>query len=504
MKISFKRDQLKLNPVPEAYRVGVGHDHAFQFHRKDVCTYMKKAQQDIGFKYVRFHGLFDDDMLVVQSIVDYFRMRHIPKGKTVREINFHQVADVLDNVLDCGFIPWIEFSFMPSLLASGKKKGLRYLNNICLPSNWDGWTSFIQEFIRFCLRRYGRENVLNWRFEVWNEPDLSIFFNGEQADYFRLYEATAKAVKSVDGQLLVGGPSTSGCHWIGDFRKYCQERNVPLDFLSTHHYPGDAFGNTFKAKDAFRFMKIVRENGKKGISLSQTYEDLFYRPEQFAGFSLQGLLDLEAKAVKEAGSLPLYIDEWSSMATFGAPFHDKKEEAAFVLNAALHFNQGISGAFYWCGTDVYEEQYMLGTPFHGGFGLVNNLGIPKPSYRAFQLLSALPKNHAFLRDDELKAIYFEEGDDGALLLFAPSFDICHPKSFFLTLDFAEVKNAKMYRIDDARANPRGYYEKLGSPSLLSKGEEARCLDASTLKEEDPILNPVIKSNDVYLYCFKIR
>lgn len=504
MKITLERDQLDLKPVSDVYRVGVGHDHAFQFHRKDVCSFMEKMQQDIGFKYVRFHGLFDDDMLVVQSIVDYFRMRFIPRGKKIRDVNFHQVADVLDNVLDCGYLPWVELSFMPSLLAKGKKKGLRYLNNICLPKNWGVWSQFIQDFIRFCLYRYGQDNVRQWRFEVWNEPDLSVFFAGDQKDYFHLYEVTAKAVKSVDKELLVGGPSTSGCRWISEFRQYCVDHNVPLDFLSTHHYPGDAFGNTFKAKDAFRFISTVKENGRKGIGLSKTYEDLFYNPDQFAGYTLQGLLDLEKKAVSGAKGLPLYIDEWSSMAVFASPFHDHKEEAAFILDAALHFDPGVNGAFYWCGTDVYEEQYMLGAPFHGGFGLVNNLGIPKPSYRAFELLAHLPKNHAFIRDGELKAVYFEEGGEGALLLFAPSFDVKHPKSYSLQLDLGEVKDIKMYRIDDEHANPRGYYEKLGSPSLLSKKEEAECLTESELKEEAPNLNPTIWTNDVWLYRFKIR
>ncbi|MBN2641505.1 MAG: hypothetical protein JXR78_07625 [Victivallales bacterium] len=37
---------------------------------------------------------------------------------------------------------------------------------------------------------------------------------GTKADYFKLYEATARTIKAIDNELRVGGPSTSACLWI--------------------------------------------------------------------------------------------------------------------------------------------------------------------------------------------------------------------------------------------------------------------------------------------------
>jgi xylan 1,4-beta-xylosidase len=39
--------------------------------------------------------------------------------------------------------------------------------------------------------------VAQWRFEVWDEPNLDGFSTaGDQQAYFRLYDTTAKAIKA--------------------------------------------------------------------------------------------------------------------------------------------------------------------------------------------------------------------------------------------------------------------------------------------------------------------
>ena len=81
-----------------------------------------------------------------------------------------------------------------------------------------------------------------WFFEVWNEPNLKAFWTGTQADYFKLYRYTAHAIKSVDGALRVGGPATAANEWIEEFLDFCEKKKLPADFVSTHHYPTDAFG----------------------------------------------------------------------------------------------------------------------------------------------------------------------------------------------------------------------------------------------------------------------
>ena len=251
MKITIDRNG-KTTPTNFTWQFGVGSDHAFQLHRADMCEHVRLAHEELGFKYIRFHGIFDDDMLCVQQLSDCNLFHAMPHGKEIAEVNFLQVAKVYDNVLACGMKPFVELSFMPSALASGKRTGLRYKNNITMPKSLAKWREFITAFIKFLLHRYGKEEVASWYFEVWNEPDLGIFFKGKQQDYFRLYEATARAIKKVDKDLRVGGPSTSAVG-SGNLRRSSRRTpslaifSLPITTRATHSgtvFPSKTFSRS--------------------------------------------------------------------------------------------------------------------------------------------------------------------------------------------------------------------------------------------------------------------
>ena len=94
--------------------------------------------------------------------------------------------------------------------------------------------SLITSLVAHWQERYGRQELAQWYFEVWNEPDLGGFYDGTQADYFELYHHTSKAVKSISADYRVGGPATSATKWIKEFLSYCDSAKLPVDFVSTH------------------------------------------------------------------------------------------------------------------------------------------------------------------------------------------------------------------------------------------------------------------------------
>ena len=192
----------KTAPTDYSWQFGIGNDHAYMLHRNDVCEHIKTVHDELGIKSVRFHGIFDDDMLTLQRFSDFCPA---PGAEKIREINFRQIAHVYDNVLATGMKPFVELSFMPSALASGDKTGLHYKNNITMPEDLDEWAEYIKSFVRFLIGRYGKDAVESWKFEVWNEPDLPyVFFAATQKDYFNLYAVTARAIKEVDSAIQVG------------------------------------------------------------------------------------------------------------------------------------------------------------------------------------------------------------------------------------------------------------------------------------------------------------
>lgn len=357
---------------------------------------------------------------------------------------------------------------MPSALAKGKKTGIRYLNNITQPKSLAKWCGFVREFVRFLLGRYGKEEVESWYFEVWNEPDLPIFFKGKQKDYFRLYEATARTIKEVNEKLRVGGPSSSACRWLEEFRSFCDERNVPCDFLSTHHYPGDAFGNAFSMRDAFRMMRIAKEAARKKEGLSATMRELFFRPDTYKTWDKGVLTELDQKAREAAGDKPLFLTEWNSMAVFASPVHDEKYSAAFLVKTCMDSACFAEGYMFWCLSDIYEEQFMLGTPFHGGFGLINNVGIPKPNFWAFKLLSKLyPQRFVLPKwdvDAEVEIAAFTDGSNVQVLLYAQDMDYDKHATHDVTLVVpAAFRRVTVQCIDDAHCNPKALWQEAWFP-----------------------------------------
>ena len=500
----------KTVPASRAWQLGIGNDHAFQVLRTDVCSHLKRAHDEIGFRYVRFHGIFNDDMRILQSFSDLAGFNALPDAEKIGERSFRRVAVVLDNVLSCGLKPFVELSFAPKALAGSDQKGLAYGANVGMPKDLAAWAEFIRAFVRFALDRYGKEEVESWYFEVWNEPDLSLFFGGDMEDYFRLYEATARAVKEVDPVLRVGGPATSACKWLKEFRSFCTKNDVPLDFLSTHHYPGDAFGNLLSSRPAGTMSKIAKRCAEEGTPLGEAMTALFFDPEESAQWTKGAFrrMDEEARAV--AGELPLFLTEWNSTSVFGAPVHDEKYSAAFVVKSVMDAGDVAEGYMFWCCSDVFEEMFDLGRPFHGAFGIVSSDGIPKPNFRAFELLSRLaPMRYELpVTDEEVELSAFTDGKKVQLLLYAQDFDHRKDETFeaeiFLNGVFAR---AEQLVIDDTHCNPKAEWEKLGKPDLLTPAQAETIRQKTALSWEDcPIriadggtaVKVSLRTNDVVL------
>ena len=494
------------------WQFGLGCDHAFQLHRRDLFNQLKYVHDELGFKYLRFHGIFDDDMLTYQRLSDYKPLSNIPYSNKVKEINFRQIGDVLHNVLDSGFKPFLEISFMPSVLAKGKKTGLKYRNNICLPKNIKEWQLFIKEFINYLINEFGKEEIETWYYEIWNEPDLKIFFNGNQKDYFNLYKATTIAIKEVDKNLRVGGPSTSACKWLKDFISFCNKENIDCNFISTHHYTGDAFGNMLTFKKALKMFSIVKNAAKNNLGIKDTLCKSFFYPDICKTWKKGTFNEMDQKALLEVENKPLYITEWNSMAVFASPVHDEKYSSAFALKSSLDLNPKIAGSLFWCISDIFEENLYLQDPFCGSYGIVTQDNIAKPNFYAFKIMNMLYENRLELEitnEDIEYAIFRKDEHNYQIVIYNQDFvyenNITY--SYEIKLPFLAKKIIE-YRIDDNHANPKKEWIKLGKPKNLTKEQIKLIKDLSKLvgdeiKDISNSIQSTIKSNDIVLYEISI-
>lgn len=500
----------KTVPTDFSWQFGIGNDHACQMLRTDVCSHVKLAHDELGFRYIRFHGIFDDDLLVVQRLTDYHNFRAMPWANEIEEVSFRQVANVFDNVLACGMKPFVELSFMPKALASGRKIGLRYKNNITMPRFMERWCELVGRFIHFLIGRYGKAEVESWYFEVWNEPDLPIFFKGKQADYFKLYAATARTIKRIDGALRVGGPATSACLWIEAFTAFCEESGVPCDFISTHHYPGDAFGNTFTIKDALKMMKTTHDNAKNKVDLGDTLTEYFFKPTVYKTWRKGVFREMDEKLRTQVGDRPLFMTEWNSMAVYASPVHDEKYSAAFLVKSALDVRGVVDAYMFWCCSDVFEEMFILGKPFHGSFGIVTNDGIPKPNFWGFKLLSQLYPNRLELpvTNEPVECSVFVDGGRTQILVYAQDCDYEKNEAHELEITVnCQATSAVRQVIDDAHCNPKAEWLRLGKPDLLTPQQVADIREKTRLRAQaqpfriengETKLSLTVRTNDVVL------
>ncbi len=203
-----------------------------QSYRRDLKAVKRVAE----FQYVRFHGIFDDDVGFYQEDA---------QGRP--EYNFSYIDQIYDGLLANGIRPFVELSFMPGALASTpERQAFWYHPYVAPPRDWDRWEDMIRAFAQHLVARYGIDEVSQWYFEVWNEPNID-FWAGKpkQETYFHLYDVTARALKSVSPRLRVGGPATAQAAWVSAFISHCANGNVPIDFVSTHVYGNDSAENVF-------------------------------------------------------------------------------------------------------------------------------------------------------------------------------------------------------------------------------------------------------------------
>ncbi len=458
-------------PYPHYWELCVGSCHAATILRADVQEHIRKAHREIGFKYLRFHGLLDDDMSVV--IKDMF-----PGSPT--QISFFNIDRVFDFLLDTGMKPFVELGFMPEAYASTEQTTFHYRGFSSMPKKDEDWSELIRLLITHLEERYGAAEVRSWFFEVWNEPNLRFFFDGTMKDYFHLYELTARAIKGVDSRVRVGGPATSNNMWIPEFRAFCEGNQVPLDFITTHHYPSDdplsrAGMNTENEKgQGFEVMA--------GLSEEQLAEAMKKMFEMLRGENKnpRDVLYQTAKKVKnEAGDYPVYYTEWNAG-------HFDTSYAAAGVATTLAYNEGlVEGYSYWCVSDIFEEMGLHGLPFNNEFGLVNVYGTRKPVYRLFeQLHSAGDKrltveNQGASRTAEVLPL----SDGGTVTCFVYNHDIeareIQTEQVELRLT-GGIQSLEIAMIDSKHANPCGCWEAQGKPAYPTKAQLAEIENASQL------------------------
>ncbi len=430
-------------PFPHFWEQMFGSGRAVLALRASYQEDLRAVKQVTDFRYVRFHAIFHDEVGI------YDEDEH---GEPV--YNFAYVDEIYDTLLRNGVRPVVEIGFMPKKLAFNPDAlhPFWYKQNVSPPKSWTRWDGLITHFARHLKERYGEDEVSQWYFEVWNEPNID-FWNGipRQRSYFELYDHTAHALKAVSSRFRVGGPATAAAAWVTDFLKHSSDNKVPVDFVSSHGYADDT------VQDLFGTDEDIPMDDRVCRAIAKVRQEI------------------KASATP---TLPLFWTEWN------VPGMKNARDTSFVGPALANTVRECDGLVnmmsFWTFSDVFEEGGPIPAPFEGHFGLRAKGGINKPSFYDFALLHQLG-------DERLKVdganVLATRRRDGTIIVAA--WHLVDPdktgSAIRLRLAFDGVRSdapINVSRVDDAHSNTLAAYEKLGSPRYPTDAQ-VKQMNAST-------------------------
>jgi xylan 1,4-beta-xylosidase len=457
-------------PFPHFWEQMFGSGRAILALRESYRNDLRLVKEVADFKYVRFHGILDDEVGVYDTG---------KRGKT--EYNFSYVDQIYDGLLANGVKPFVEISFMPKALAANPKPhAFWYKPYPSPPNDPDAWVQLISAFAQHLVGRYGADEVEQWYFEVWNEPNID-FWNGDpkQDTYFALYKLTATAIKKVDPKIRVGGPATAQAVWVDEFIAYCRQEHVPFDFVSTHIYGNEDPVNVFG-----RSMEIPRK-------------DMVAR-------AIQKVHDQVAQS--NAGKIPIFVSEFNATYSTQVEVTDSAFMGPWLANTIRECDGLAEMMSYWTFSDVFEEQGVAKTPFYGGYGLVAERGIPKAAYRAFELLHQLGDERIA---NESPDALITKRKDGALVAalwnYAEPDEKSAQKTFHLRVTNRSGKSYRLQVVDPANGSALAAWIAMDKPATPTLSQINKLIEASKLPAatEHP-MNEAIRLNARALALVTIR
>jgi xylan 1,4-beta-xylosidase len=197
--------------------------------------------------------------------------------------------------------------------------------------------------------------------------------------------------------------------WIREFLAFCEQENLPVDFVSAHPYPTDIpFGHEV--------------DGMRTRPVDSTLRDLQW---------LRTIVNQSAFPSAE-----IHLTEWSTSPSARDFTHDFPQSAAYIIKTNIEASGLVDSLAYWTFTDVFEEHGAGDTAFHGGFGLINFQGIVKPAFHAYRFLNQLGEEEVYRANGFLATRTLSDGRLRAVVCHFPSQHADAPP-FASSLDAAE-------------------------------------------------------------------
>jgi xylan 1,4-beta-xylosidase len=420
----------KGEPFPHFWEQMFGSGRAILSLRESYRNDLRAVKAATDFKYVRFHAIFHDEVGVYDEDA---------AEKPI--YNFSYVDQIYDGLLQAGVRPFVELSFMPKKLAAENDvHSFWYKPIVSPPKDYDKWGELVGQFAKHLVERYGIDEVSQWYFEVWNEPNLD-FWTGvpKERSYYQLYDAAARELKRVSPRLRVGGPATAQAAWVDHFIQHAAQENVPVDFASTHVYGNDSAADVFATREQIPRTQMVCRAVRKVHD------------------------QIRASARPR---LPLIWSEYNASYMNETDVTDSIYMGPWMADTIRQCDGLADMMSYWTFSDVFEEQGVVKRPFYGGYGLLAEDGLPKPAFNAFKLLHRLGDTRIPVNGDDVLATRRADGSVVMAVwnLSAPGRNGESKEIVMQLTSSTGRRRALIYRLDADHGSLLKAYAAMGSPA----------------------------------------
>lgn len=337
---------------------------------EDMRNCVRRAVEEIGFRYVTFQGILDDSMDVYHETED---------GTPL--LSFTYLDLILDFILSTGAKPCPIISYTPMKLVSHAMTPFG-TSQICVPKNLDKWKYLVEGVMQHLIERYGQEEISRWRFSTY--PAAHVSFGGSSMEeHFPLYRLTYESIRR-----FLPAAEIAGCQLDLDFmhlNDYIPLRTflesaiksdcIPdiLSFQCFHRDYASAFANDVTSKVTARAEQMAGEPAPCSVDPDYLKHELVRLRSVLESYGLS--------------QMPIQIIMWNSTIWQSDLGNDTCYKSAFLMKNYLDNMDDLITLSYSALTDNNERRVMNSNSFHGGFGLINFHGIPKAGYYAMKLLN---------------------------------------------------------------------------------------------------------------------
>ena len=321
--------------------------------------------ETLGFSYVRIWNVFSKKMMITD-------------GKTQGNYNYDMIDLALDFLVSHHIKPFVDLGRRPDTALSSMGNTLYFEEECIVFQSKDIWIAMLKDFIHHIIKRYGKEEVVQWKFELSSDIvhfARNQYYIDKEYDYKECYRSSYQVIKKALPDACVGGPSdvTNDVKFLHEYLQYSKENNCLPEFISILLFPYDS----------------SRKDGKVNYYRTQSENYEYEKLQSIHQIMEEGEVDI-----------PLYVVEWTSSISNRNFLNDSCFRASYITKKIIEILSMADMVCLWMGSDWVSNYFDTKRIANGGSGLITKDTIRKPVYFALQFLNQLGEE-LLLHNEEL-------------------------------------------------------------------------------------------------------